>query len=92
MLPILTFIHRTNTRRVMMPGILLVTLAISSTASAQTTGAGYNALTPSLAAVAKTMHATIRKNLAEAAQAMPADEYSFRPTPDVRTFAQLVGT
>jgi uncharacterized damage-inducible protein DinB len=75
----------------MMPGILLVTLAISSTASAQTTGAGYNALTPSLAAVAKTMHATIRKNLAEAAQAMPADEYSFRPTPDVRTFAQLVG-
>ena len=36
------------------------------------------------------MHATIRRNLAEAAEAMPADEYSFRPTPQVRTFGQLV--
>lgn len=71
--------------------LLLFVLGISSTASAQTTGAGYDALTPSLAANAKTMHATIRRNLAEAAQAMPADEYSFRPTPDVRTFAQLIG-
>jgi uncharacterized damage-inducible protein DinB len=71
--------------------LLVLILAISSTASAQTTGAGYDALTPSLAANAKTMHATIRRNLAEAAQAMPADEYSFRPTPDVRTFAQLIG-
>jgi len=71
--------------------MLALTLAISSTASAQTTGAGYNALTPSLAANAKTMHATIRKNLADAAQAMPPDEYSFRPTPEVRTFAQLIG-
>jgi len=66
-------------------------IAISSAASAQTTGAGYEALTPSLAAVAKTMHGTIRRNLAEAAQAMPSDEYSFRPTPEIRTFAQLVG-
>jgi uncharacterized damage-inducible protein DinB len=37
------------------------------------------------------MHATIRQNLAEAAVAMPAEEYSFRPTPQVRTFAQLLG-
>lgn len=66
-------------------------IGVSSTVSAQTTGAGYDALTPSLPAVAKTMHATIRRNLAEAAQAMPPDEYSFRPTPDVRTFAQLIG-
>lgn len=66
--------------------------AVSATASAQTTGAGYaDALTPSLAGVAKAMHATIRRDLAEAAESMPADEYSFRPTPDVRTFAQLVG-
>lgn len=71
--------------------LLVLTVGIASTASAQTTGAGYDALTPSLAASAKTMHATIRRNLADAAQAMPADEYSFRPTPDVRTFAQLVG-
>jgi uncharacterized damage-inducible protein DinB len=83
----------TNARHplVRIPHLLLFTLAVSPTAFAQTTGAGYNALTPSLAANAKTMHMTIRRNLADAAQAMPAEEYSFRATPDVRTFAQLIG-
>ena len=37
------------------------------------------------------MHATIRRNLADAAEEMPADEYAFRPTPQVRTFGQLIG-
>src|SRR6185436_5017020 len=65
---------------------------ISSSADGQTTGAGYaDALTTSLASVTRTMHTTIRRNLAEAAESMPAEEYSFRPTPDVRTFAQLIG-
>jgi uncharacterized damage-inducible protein DinB len=71
--------------------LLILGIGISSVASAQTTGAGYEALTPSMAANAKTMQATIRRNLADAAQGMPPDEYSFRPTPDVRTFAQLIG-
>src|SRR6185436_1457896 len=67
-------------------------IATAPAALAQTTGAGYaDALTPSLAHVAKAMHATIRRDLAEAAESMPADEYSFKPTPDVRSFAQLVG-
>jgi len=67
-------------------------IATAPAALAQTTGAGYaDALTPSLARVAKAMHATIRRDLAEAAESMPADEYSFKPTPDVRSFAQLVG-
>jgi uncharacterized damage-inducible protein DinB len=61
-------------------------------ASAQTTDAGYaDALSPSLAGVAKAMHATIRRNLAEAAENMPAEEYAFRPTPQIRTFGQIVG-
>jgi uncharacterized damage-inducible protein DinB len=61
-------------------------------ASAQTTDSGYpGELTPSLAASAKEMHAAIRRNLADAAEAMPADEYAFQPTPQVRTFAQIVG-
>lgn len=61
-------------------------------AMAQTTGAGYaDALSPSLASVAKAMHSTIRGNLAQAAETMPADEYAFRPTADVRTFGQLIG-
>ena len=37
------------------------------------------------------MHATIRRNLAEAAEAMPAEEYAFKPTPQVRSFGELVG-
>jgi len=61
-------------------------------ASAQATDAGYpDELSPSLAASAKAMHAMIRRDLAEAAESMPADEYSFRPTPQVRTFGQIIG-
>jgi uncharacterized damage-inducible protein DinB len=61
-------------------------------ATAQTTDAGYaEALSPSMAATAKAMHASIRRNLAEAAEGMPAEEYAFKPTPQVRSFAELVG-
>ena len=61
-------------------------------AAAQTTDAGFNeALSPSMASVVKNMHATIRQNLAEAAQSMPAEEYSFKATPQVRSFAELIG-
>jgi uncharacterized damage-inducible protein DinB len=44
-----------------------------------------------MAKVAKTMHSTIRRNLAEAAEAMPASDYSFKPDAEARTFAQLIG-
>jgi uncharacterized damage-inducible protein DinB len=72
--------------------LLMLAVSLPSVSFAQTTGAGYaDALTPSLAGVAKAMHATIRRDIAESAQGMPADEYSFRPTPESRTFAQLVG-
>jgi uncharacterized damage-inducible protein DinB len=61
-------------------------------ASAQTTDAGYpDELSPSLASSTKAMHAMIRRNLAEAAENMPANEYGFRPTPQVRTFGQIIG-
>jgi uncharacterized damage-inducible protein DinB len=61
-------------------------------ASAQATDAGYpDELSPSLASSAKAMHAMIRRDLAEAAENMPADEYAFRPTPQVRTFGQIIG-
>ena len=74
--------------------MLIVTSMLAygpTTAFAQTTGAGYDALPASLAGVARTMHTTIRGNLAKAAEEMPAEEYAFRPTPEVRTFAQLIG-
>ena len=61
-------------------------------ASAQATDAGYpDELSPSLAGSAKAMHAMIRRDLAEAAENMPADEYAFRPTPQLRTFGQIIG-
>jgi uncharacterized damage-inducible protein DinB len=75
----------------------LVTLMIlawfgSVPAFAQTSdGLFSDELSPSMAASATAMHATIRRNLADAAAAMPADEYAFKPTPQVRSFAALVG-
>jgi len=74
---------------------LAVAIAIhmlSATAYAQTSDGGFDkALSPSLAATAKAMHATIRRDIAEAADAMPTEDFGFKPTPDVRSFAQLVG-
>jgi uncharacterized damage-inducible protein DinB len=61
-------------------------------AAAQTTDAGYwDALTPSMASIAKAMHASIRRNLAEAAERMPEESFAFKPTPEVRSFAELLG-
>ena len=73
--------------------ILLIILASRATvASAQTSDAGADAsLSPSLAAVAKSMHATIRRNIAEAAETMPAEDYTFKPTPQVRSFGEVLG-
>jgi len=60
--------------------------------AAQTTDAGFgDALSPSMAMVVKSMHGTIRRNLADAAEDMPADEYDFKPTPAIRSFGQLIG-
>src|SRR3984893_19111093 len=73
--------------------VLMFCLAIAPLpAAAQTTGAGYaEALSPSMAAVVKSMHSTIRRDLAEAAANMPGEEYAFQPTPQVRSFGELVG-
>jgi uncharacterized damage-inducible protein DinB len=61
-------------------------------AFAQATDAGYaDELSPSLAGSAKAMHAMVRRDLAEAAENMPADEYAFRPTPELRNFGQIIG-
>jgi len=59
---------------------------------AQTSDGGFGEIaSPSLAAVAKGMHATIRRDVAEAAAGMAAEDYAFKPTPEVRSFGQLVG-
>jgi uncharacterized damage-inducible protein DinB len=74
---------------------LVLTVSLASLcvpAAAQTTDSGFGDLaSTSIAAVTKGMHATIRRNLAEAAEAMPAADYAFKPSPEVRTFGQLIG-
>jgi len=69
-----------------------VIAGLAAPAAAQTSDGGADELlSTSMAASLKSMHQVIRRNLAEAAAAMPADEYSFKPTPQVRSFAELVG-
>jgi uncharacterized damage-inducible protein DinB len=44
-----------------------------------------------LSAGNKFLYTMIKGNLVKAAQKMPEENYSFKPTPDVRSFGQIVG-
>jgi len=78
-----------------MRNVLVAAIALhllSSVAHAQVSDGGFDKLlSTSMAATAKAMHATIRRDLADAAEVMPAEDFAFKPTPQVRSFAQLVG-
>jgi uncharacterized damage-inducible protein DinB len=77
-------------RRSMVTALCL--LLVGSGARGQTTDGGFaEALSPSMASVVKAMHTTIRRNIADAAEVMPAAEYAFKATPQVRSFAELIG-
>ena len=72
--------------------LVLCLMSIAPPASAQTSDGGFGEIaSASTASVVKSMHATIRRNLVEAADAMPAEEYAFKPTAEIRSFARLVG-
>ena len=43
-----------------------------------------------LSANAKSGYETVKNNILKAAEKMPASEYSFKPTPDVRSFGELI--
>ena len=67
-------------------------VAVPVIASAQTSDGGFGEIASmSMASVTKSMHAIIRRNLVEAAEKVPAADYAFKPTPDVRSFGQLIG-
>jgi hypothetical protein len=52
---------------------------------------GLSAQSPNpLSAEVKWTYTTIKNNLAKLADKMPADKYSFRPTPEVETFARRI--
>jgi len=69
----------------------LIALASLPVAAQTSDGGADELLSTSMAASLKSMHQVIRRNLAEAAAAMPAEEYAFKPTPQVRSFGEIVG-
>ncbi|MGH3627285.1 MAG: DinB family protein [Sciscionella sp.] len=60
--------------------LMLILLGGACTLPAQSTNP--------LSGEVKFMYSTIKNNLTKMADRMPADKYSFRPTPDVETFAR----
>ena len=64
-------------------GIAFAFVCFTLPASAQSAG--------SLAGSVKVMHNMVAQVLVAAAEKMPEAEYAFKPTPDVRSFAELVG-
>ena len=72
--------------------LLAAVFMAPSMSDAQTSDSGAGAaLTPSTATSINNMHMTIRRNLIEAAEAMPAADFAFKPTPQIRSFAELLG-
>jgi uncharacterized damage-inducible protein DinB len=72
--------------------MMFVLACAARPAVAQTSDAGFwTQLSPSMAKSAQTMHASIHRNISEAAMSMPAADYAFKPTAEIRTFAQLIG-
>jgi uncharacterized damage-inducible protein DinB len=71
---------------------LFLAFGVPGVCLGQTSDGGADVLlTTSPAESARNLHATIRRNLQEAAEAMPAADFAFKPTADVRSFAQVVG-
>ena len=76
----LVLIRRTRLR------IILFTVSVF-TASALAQAPNAN----NLPAATKGMYMLVRNNLVKSAEKMPEENYSFRPTPDVRTYGQIIG-
>ena len=66
------------------------TLAVAAAASAQDAP---KPVPPPITATAglKTLHQTVRGYIIGAAEAMPEAHYAYKPTPDVRSFGELIG-
>ena len=68
-------------------GLLGLVLAVQAQAPAQTQAAQLEPATQSL----KGAYSSNRRNIIGAAEKMPAEHYSFKPTSDVRSFAEILG-
>ena len=69
---------------VLATGLIGATLAVAQTPS----GTQGNAGGP--AAEVQRSYAGVKGNILKAANKMPAEDYSYKPTPDIRTFARVV--
>jgi uncharacterized damage-inducible protein DinB len=64
--------------------MMILSAAMLSAQSPATTDSGYTA-------TVRGRWNAVKKNVAASAQAMPEASYSFKPTPDVRSFGELIG-
>jgi uncharacterized damage-inducible protein DinB len=73
--------------------VLVAALAMAIPAAAQTGGAQTPAAqTPNpLTAATKSAYDMIKGNITKSAEKVAEEHYAFKPSPDVRTFGQLVG-
>lgn len=67
--------------------VCLVLVTAPSLFAQQTTPSATSTLSGGM----RSLYQSIRRNVLDAAELMPEADYTFRPTPDVRSFGQLVG-
>jgi uncharacterized damage-inducible protein DinB len=75
----------TMTRLAVVPA--LCTILVAGAVSAARAQATANPFTD----IVKNSWTSVKKNVTDAATQMPENEYSFKPTPEVRSFGQIVG-
>src|ERR1700678_443685 len=62
---------------------------VCAVAGVMFTGAAWGQGSP-LASEVQGAYARLKPNILKAAEKMPAEDYSYKPTPDIRTFARVV--
>ena len=73
-----------NTLKLTLAAVLCLLVLSLAPASAQTSD-------NPISAGQKGLYAMVKNNLVRGAEKMPEENYSFKPTPDVRSFGQLIG-
>ena len=73
-----------NTLKLTLASVLCLLVLCLAPASAQTSD-------NPISAGQKGLYAMVKNNLIRGAEKMPEENYSFKPTPDVRSFGQILG-
>jgi uncharacterized damage-inducible protein DinB len=74
-----------------MLALTLAACAVASGASAQSPAAADPGNLTRFGRAIKARYDTIKRDILDAAEAMPEPEYAFRATPQVRSFAEIIG-